>query len=176
MKRIAACRCGRVKLELTGQPILASICHCRSCQRAGIELQSRSGAEPVLGADLGTAFMLFRKDRVRPLNGEAHLAEYKLEPGSSTRRVVATCCNTAMFLEFMKGHWLSIYMSRFEPAARERPSLRTMTRDLDTPLADDEGIPAYATHSGTFMWKLLLAWAAMGFRAPKIDFVEGRLQ
>lgn len=81
-----------------------------------------------------------------------------------------------MFLEFTKGHWLSLYMDRFEPSQRSRPELRTMTRDLAVPIENDEGVPAFATHSGQFMWKLLIAWAAMGFRAPKIDYVKGGLE
>lgn len=175
MKRVATCHCGKVALETSGEPILAAICHCRSCQTAGEWLQSLPGAEPILEEDLGTHFMLVRKDRVRCLRGEAHLAEHRLKPDSSTRRVVATCCNSAMFLEFTKGHWLSLYMDRFEPDDRIQPLLRTMTRDLKGTVALDPTVPAYASHSGQFMWKLLLAWAAMGFRTPRIDFVKGRL-
>lgn len=176
MKRIAVCQCEQVALEVSGQPILSSICHCESCQSAGHHLEARAEAPPILGPDLGTPFMLFRKDRVRCLRGEAQLAEYRLTPQSTTRRVVATCCNAPMFLEFMKGHWLSLHMDRFEPADRSQPELRTMTRDLTGPIEDDEGVPAFATHSGRFMWKLLMAWAAMGFRAPKIDYVKGDLE
>ncbi len=139
-------------------------------------MQELTAAPPILGPDLGTAFMLFRKDRVRCLRGEAHLAEHRLKPQSTTRRVVATCCNAPMFLEFTKGHWLSLYMDRFAPADRLRPELRTMTRDLAVPIEDDKGVPAFASHSGRFMWKLLIAWAAMGFRAPKIDYVKEHLE
>lgn len=176
MKRIAACQCGKVALEVSGQPILSSICHCESCQKAGRHLESRAGAPAILGPQLGTAFMLFRKDRARCLRGEENLAEYRLLPHSSTRRVVATCCSSLMFLEFTKGHWLSLYMGRFEAIDRVRPELRTMTRDLGVPIENDEGVPAFATHSGRFMWKLLIAWVAMGLRAPRIDYVKGHLE
>lgn len=176
MKRIAACQCDRVALEVSGQPILSSICHCESCQIAGRRLAALAAAPPILGPNLGTPFMLFRKDRVRCQKGEALLAEYRLKPLSPTRRVVATCCNSPMFLEFTKGHWLSLYMDRFEPSERSPPDLRTMTRDLAAPIENDQGVPAFATHSASFMWKLLVAWAAMGFRAPKIDYVKGALE
>lgn len=176
MTRIAACQCGQAALEVAGQPILAAICHCQSCQTAGAHLQSLEGAPPVLGRNDGTAFMLIRKDRVRCLRGAENLAEYRLKPDSSTRRVVAGCCNTPMFLEFTKGHWLSVYSDRFQPADKAVPELRTMTRDLRRPIENDEGVPAFATHSPRFMWRLLLAWAAMGFRAPKVDYVRGSLR
>jgi hypothetical protein len=35
-------------------------------------------------------------------------------------------------------------------------------------LADD--VPNYPRHSGKFMWKLIAAWIAMGFRRPKIGW------
>jgi len=60
--------------------------------------------------------------------------------------------------------------------AHHQPLLRTMTRDLQGAVALDPAVSAYASHSGQFMWKLLLAWAAMGFRTPRIDFVKGRLE
>jgi len=176
MKRIAACQCEAVALEVSGQPILSAICHCESCQTAGERLEKRAGAPPVLGLHRGTAFMLFRKDRIRCLRGEKHLAEFRLKRDSPTRRVVASCCNAPMFLEFTNGHWLSFYMDRFEPSDRSQPDLRTMTRDLAVPIEDDDGVPAFTTHSARFMWKLLMAWVAMGFRAPKIDYVKGDLQ
>ncbi|MCG6114363.1 MAG: hypothetical protein MEQ84_04125 [Mesorhizobium sp.] len=175
MKRIAACQCEAVALEVSGQPILSAICHCDSCQTAGEQLEKRDGAPPVLGAHRGTSFMLVRKDRIGCLRGEEHLAEARLKPTSPTRRVVATCCNSPMFLEFTNGHWLSLYMDRFDPADRAQPELRTMTKDLRVPIEDDEGVPAFASHSGRFMWRLLKAWAAMGFRSPKINYVKGHL-
>jgi hypothetical protein len=173
--REVACRCGQVRLEARGTPILTSACYCTSCQTAGATLQARPGAPQILQTDKGTPFMLFRKDRVRCVAGAELLAEHRLSPDSSTRRVVATCCNSAMFLEFTKGHWLSLYMERFAPSDRLPVDLRTMTRDLAPPVSFDDGIPAYATHSGRFMWRLLAAWAAMGFRSPKIEFVNGEI-
>jgi len=175
VNRTAACQCEAVGLEVSGQPILSAICHCESCQTAGRRMEELAGAPPVLGPYGGTSFMLVRKDRIRCLRGEDHLAEVRLKPNSPTRRVLATCCNSPMFLEFTNGHWLSLYMDRFDPADRARPELRTMTKDLRIPMEDNEGVPAFASHSGRFMWRLLKAWAAMGFRSPKINYVKGHL-
>jgi hypothetical protein len=41
--------------------------------------------------------------------GFPRVEEHRLKPDSPTRRVVATCCNSAMFLDVTKGHWLSMY-------------------------------------------------------------------
>ena len=65
----ALCRCGKVKLQLTGAPILRGICYCASCQEAGRRHQAMPGADPVLAEDGGTDYVLYRKDRVRCVNG-----------------------------------------------------------------------------------------------------------
>jgi hypothetical protein len=153
-KLVASCRCGQVALEAEGKPIVTTVCRCSSCQDAGRQLEALPGAAPILDKDGGTPFVLFRKDRVRCLGSDTLLGEHRLDPKSPTRRVVATCCNTAMFLDFTKGHWVSLYEGR---------------------VAQDDRMPAYKRNSGLFVWRLLLAWAAMAFRTPKIDYVKGRI-
>lgn len=171
--RIANCACGVVALEAAGEPIIGAACYCTSCRTAGQRLEALPGAPPILQADHGTEFALYRKDRVRCLRGGEHLREFRLTPSSPTRRVVATCCNTAMFLEFKGGHWLSLYRLRLPPEDRPPVELRTMTKDLGKSAAFTDGLPSYRTQSVGFMWRLFCAWAAMGFRAPKVDYVEG---
>lgn len=113
--------------------------------------------------------MLYRKDRVGFLSGQEHLRELRLSPGASTRRVIASCCSTPIFLEFEKGHWLSIYASLWPQSSRPAMELRTMARDLPdgTPLPSD--LPNASSHTASFMFGLLGAWARMGFRHPPID-------
>ena len=108
----ARCACGCVEYEAVGAPITSVICYCASCQKAGRDFEQFPKAPPVLDPDGGTAFVLYRRDRVRQCQGQGHLEEYRLNADSPTRRVVATCCNSAMFLDFTKGHWLSIYRDR----------------------------------------------------------------
>jgi hypothetical protein len=121
----------------------------------------------VLDPDSGTGYILVRKDRVQCVSGQEHLEENRLRADSPTRRVIATCCNSAMFLDVTKGHWLSMYRNRF---ATDAPPLemRMMTKErrAGVELADD--IPNHSGHSGRFMLKLLAAWIAMGFRRPEI--------
>ena len=44
----------------------------------------------------------------------------------------------------------------------------TKDRRAGVELAND--VPNLSTHSGKFMFKLLTAWIAMGFRKPKITW------
>ncbi len=167
----ASCRCGKVEFEMTGAPIVCATCYCTSCQEAGGRFEQIPVGAPVLDTDGGTGFILFRKDRVRCTKGADQLQEHRLKPESTTRRVLATCCNSAMFLEMTNGHWLSMYRNRFSDDAPPL-EIRTMTRDrrAGVELADD--VPNCASHNGKFMWKLLAAWIAMGFRRPKINYVK----
>jgi hypothetical protein len=166
----AACRCGKVKLEIAGAPIMAGICYCASCQEAGRLHQALPGADAVLGADGGTDYVLYRKDRVRCIDGGEQLEERRLKSESPTRRMNARCCNTAMFLDFTKGHWLTLYRSRL-PADTPPPMLRMMTaaRPEGVNLPDD--MANYPGQSGKFMLKLMGAWLAMGFRRPAVEGV-----
>jgi hypothetical protein len=161
------CRCGKVKLEAAGQPILAASCYCASCQEAGKRFEQLPAARPVLNPDGGTDYVLYRKDRVQCVTGQEHLEERRLKPDSPTRRVIATCCNSAMFLDFTKGHWLTIYRNRI-PAGAPPVEMRVMTQDrrAGIELADD--MPNCAGQSGRFMLRLVGAWIAMGFRRPEI--------
>ncbi|GGA55470.1 hypothetical protein GCM10011499_27080 [Pelagibacterium lentulum] len=133
------------------------------------------GAPEIVHSDGGTPLVLYRKDRVTCAKGADLMGEVRLKPDSKTRRVVATCCNSPMFLEFTNGHWLSIYAGRLPEAERPPLEIRTMTRDRPGGADFDDDIPSPKTHTGKFMFRLLGAWLAMGFRTPKINYVKGTL-
>ena len=158
------CQCGKVIFSASGSPILVSSCYCRSCQQAGQEFESLPSAPQVRDADGGTPVVLYRKDRVQCETGEGYLEEFRLKPDSPTRRVIATCCNSPMFLDFTKGHWLSIYRKRLPGGAPIEMRIMTKERRADVMLRDD--VPNYDGYSGRFMLKLILAWIAMGFSKP----------
>jgi hypothetical protein len=72
-----------------------------------------------------------------------------------------------MFLDFSKGHWLSMYRNRF--AAGAPPvEMRIMTKErrAGVGLADD--VRNHSGYSARFMLKLIAAWIAMGFRRPEV--------
>ncbi len=170
-----ACACGRVTLEVSREPIVSAECYCESCRRAGAKLEARSGAPRILNREGGTRFVLYRKDRVRFLAGTDQLSALRLTPKSPTRRVVATCCTTPVFLEFENGHWLSLYGGLWPEGTLPPLELRTMTRDLPDASVLDDQVPNGKRQSISFFAKLLGAWVAMGFRSPKITFVKGTI-
>src|SRR5579871_6008548 len=104
--RTSSCACGRVRCEATGAPILSAVCYCDSCQQGGHQIESLPGATPVRDADGGTPYLTFRDDRFRCVEGEGLLVGYKLADRAPSRRFVASCCNTGLFLKFAPGHWV----------------------------------------------------------------------
>jgi hypothetical protein len=110
---------------------------------------------------------------VQCVTGHEYLREHRLKPDSPTRRVIATCCNSAIFLDFTKGHWLTLYRNRF-PAGAPPLEMRVMTQDRRNGVALADDVPNYDRHSGKFMLRLISAWIAMGFRSPKVSLGSAR--
>lgn len=126
------------------------------------------------GANGGTPFVLYRKDRVRFPDGTSLLQGHRLSDSAPTRRVVTTCCQTPIFLEFSGAHWLSLYASLWPEQARPALQIRTMTSDLPPGTVLDATLPSGGWPTAGFYAKLLGAWIAMGFKTPKIAVEEAK--
>src|SRR5258708_34790958 len=87
-----ACRCGRVRLEISGAPILHCICYCKNCQEGGRRLQALAGADVILGSDGGTDHAVFRKNRGRSVVGGEPLEEDRLDANTPTRHTDSPRC------------------------------------------------------------------------------------
>lgn len=166
---VAMCQCGKVKFEAVGPPILTGSCYCNNCQEAGRQFERLASAPSVLDPDGGTSLILYRKDRVHCSLGQQYLKEHRLKPDSPTRRVITTCCNSAMFLDFTKGHWVSMFRNRF-PTSAPSLEMRVMTKERRAGVEFADDVPNYSGHSGKFMLKLIAAWIAMGFRRRDITW------
>ncbi len=168
------CRCSKTRLRLHGDPILVSECLCSSCRTAADRLSRLPLATNFLTPYGATPCAEYRKDRVVVTEGAENLGEFRLVQAATTRRVLATCCNTPLFLEMKGAHWVSVYLHLWPTPTRPRPQLRTMTKDLGDKSALPDDIPNLDTHSFAFYFQLFKAWVAMGFKKPKI-LVRGRV-
>jgi len=173
-RQTVGCACGQVKLRLQGPPIASVECLCTSCRTAGQILQSLPGSPQIVDDKGATGFVMQRKDRVEIVSGAQCLREFRLSPEAATRRIIATCCNTPVFLEFTGGHWLSLYAGLWPDGARPPLEMRTMTGDLDDPSTLPDDVPNLRQHSLRFYALLLGAWIRMGFRSPKFA-IKGEL-
>ena len=167
------CACGRVRLDVDGSPIVSVECCCNSCRAAAAMLQKASGTPSLADSKGATRFVLYRKDRIRFVQGVDQLKELRLTPEAKTRRVLATCCMTPVFLELENGHWLSLYGALFPADKLPALEMRTMTVDLPAGTALPQDVPNGKRQPLSFMIKLLGAWIAMRFRSPKIDIGSG---
>src|SRR5258706_814694 len=157
----AMCQCGKVKFEAVGPPILTGSCYCTSCQEAGRQFEQLASAPPVLDSDSGTGLILYRKDRVQCMMGQQYLEQHRLKPDSPTRRVIAKCCNSAMFLSFTKGHWLSMFRNRF-PIGAPPLEMRAMTKERRGGGEPSDWLTYYNSRSLTLMILLISAWFVLG--------------
>ena len=159
-KATARCLCGSVEFEVVGAPILCAVCYCDDCQEGARQIEALPNAPPVLDTDGGTPYLLYRKDRMKCSKGAEHLRDHKIKKDSPTRRVVASCCNSAMFLDFQKGHWFSAYRARFEgsvPSLQMRIQTKFKSENSDIP----NDVPSYPTYPFKFLAKLVGAKIAM---------------
>jgi|HubBroStandDraft_5_1064220.scaffolds.fasta_scaffold53700_2 hypothetical protein len=153
--RTIPCACGRVELETRGAPFMSAACYCDDCQEATRRIEALPGAKPVKGADGGTEYLLYRKDRVRYSKGAELLQRQKLREGSPTNRWIATCCNSAMSLNFDDAkHWVDVYRIRL---AGEKPPLemRVCTRFKPQGSVIAPGVPQYPGYPFKFIARLI---------------------
>ena len=157
---IARCACGSVEYEATGDPILSVACYCDDCQAGSREIEALPKAPPVLDADGGTAYVLYRKDRMRCTKGAGLVRSHKLKPKTATNRVVATCCNSAMVMTFDDSkHWVPVIRARLsDPPPVE---MRICTKFAPDAAAIPRDVPTYPGFSFRFIWKLLGSRLAM---------------
>jgi hypothetical protein len=160
----ARCLCGRVELEANGDPITSTVCYCESCQEGSRQIEALPNGRPVRDPDGGTAYVLYRRDRGEHSRGSQLLRGYKLRDESSTSRVVATCCDSAMFMDFQdRRHWVPVYRARFgghAPPLQMRICTKFKPENRDVP--DD--VPSYPGIPLKFVMKLVAANIAMLLR------------
>ena len=161
---IARCLCGRVELEALGAPITSAVCYCGDCQAGSRQIAALPDAPPVQDHDGGTAYIIYRKDRVKCTRGGPLLKSYKLREKSATNRVIANCCNSAMFLNFDDGkHWVDVYRTRFQGdilPLQIRICAKFKPGNGDIP----SDVPSYSSYPLRFLAKLLAARIAMLLR------------
>ena len=159
--RTAACACGRVELEATGKPIVSAVCYCDDCQKGARQIEALPNAGTVADPDGGTPYILYRKDRFACTKGADLLKSYKLKQRSATNRVVATCCNSAMFVNFDRGpFWVTAYRARFhgDPPPLQ---LRICTKFKPNNVALPRDVPSDPGYPPLLVVKLLASRVAM---------------
>jgi hypothetical protein len=158
---IACCMCGSVEIEVSGPPIGSLACHCDDCQEGSRRIEALPGAGLIRDPAGGTAYVVFRKDRIRYASGGPLLMKHKIKEKSATNRWVASCCNSAMVITFDDArHWVPVYRARFKddvPLLEMR--ICTKFKPAGSVIPDD--VPAHTMFSLKFMFRLLMSRIAM---------------
>jgi hypothetical protein len=159
----ARCACGSVEIETFGPPITSVICYCDSCQEGSRQIEALPNAIPILGPDGGSAYVLYRKDRIKYSKGAELLKGFKVDQESTTSRVVATCCNSAMIMRFDDAkHWVPLYRGRFQGdiiPVQWHICTKYKPESAEIPT----NVPSSSMYPAGFMWKLLTSRLSMLF-------------
>ncbi len=91
------------------------------------------------------------------MKGKELLQDHRIENEAFTKRAVASCRNAAMYLDFEKGHWLSLCRGRFigeVPPVQMR--IQTQYKPEGSVLPDARAFKAFPPR---FIFRLL--WARL---------------
>jgi hypothetical protein len=161
--RSIRCACGSVEIEAIGAPIACTVCYCDTCQEGSRQIEALKDAPKILDPDGGTAYVLYRKDRVRHSKGAELLKGLKIDEKTTTRRVIATCCNSAMEMRLADPmHWVPMYRTRFQgdiPPLQWRICTKFKPANVEIP----KDVPSSPMYPPGLMWKLLTAKFSMLF-------------
>lgn len=164
---IAACACGSVEIKATDTPIACAVCYCDDCQAGARHMEALPGAPRVLDAAGGSAYVVYRKDRVCCIKGAALLEPYKIRATSATNRVVASCCNSAMLLNFDDWkHWVDIYRARIRGPAPP-VQMYMCTRFASAVTDGPPDVPQFQGYPIRLLAKLIKARLAMSLTWPR---------
>lgn len=145
---------------LEAAPIAALSCGCDDCQAAAQALEALPGAPAFREPCGGTPSVLFPKAALKVTRGRDKLTEHRLHPGTRTKRMVARCCNSFLYVAFDRGpFWVDVVSARIEGGA-PAPRWRIQTRYLETPPPGD--VPNHAKYPQGLVWRLALAGALSG--------------
>ena len=143
--------------------MMSVVCYCGSCQAGSRQIDALTNAVPILGPDAGTAYVLYRKDRIHYAKGAEHRRGYTIDEKSTTSRVVVTCCSSAMVMRFDDAKdWGPLYRGRFQgdvPPVKWRICTKFKPENAEVPT----DVPSSTMYPAGFMWELLTSKVAMLF-------------
>ena len=163
---LAQCQCGAVEIGAWAQPIMVSACYCDDCQAAAQRFAVSANSGCASNADGGTEFMVFRRDRIACTRGADRLQAMRLTALTKTRRMIASCCSTPMYVAFDdKRPWVSALRAPFGPDAPP-VEMRICTRFKRSEEKTDDGLPSHPGYPASMMVRILAVLPSMLFSRP----------
>ena len=110
--------------------------------------------------------MLFRRDRIACTQGADRLQAMRLTDVSKTRRMIAGCCATPMYVTFDdKRPWVSAFRASFGPNAPP-VQMRICTRFRRSAERADDDVPSHRGYPPAMIVRILAAWPLMLLSRP----------
>jgi hypothetical protein len=163
---VAHCQCGAVEVSAWAEPIVVSACYCDDCQAAAERLAASANSALAASADGGTEFMLFRRDRIACTRGADRLEAMRLTDATKTRRMIAGCCATPMYVTFDdKRPWVSAFRASFGADAPP-VEMRICTRFRRSEDKAKDALPSHPGYPAAMIVRILAAWPLMLFSRP----------
>jgi hypothetical protein len=162
----AHCRCGAVEIGAWAEPIVVTACYCDDCQAAAQRLAESANVAPAMSEGGGTEFMVFRRDRIACTLGAENLQVMKLTAASKTRRMIADCCRTPMYVGFDdKRPWVSAFRASFGADAPP-VEMRICTRFRRSEDKANDGLPSHPGYPPAMIVRILAVWPLVLFSRP----------
>jgi hypothetical protein len=94
--RLWKCACGKVKIQLTGEPFLINNCHCTACYPVAVFVDAAGdgGGTSAVTLATGVAKAMFFLENVKYISGKELLKPIKLGEGGRNVRSYTSCCHT----------------------------------------------------------------------------------
>jgi hypothetical protein len=145
---------------------MVNACYCDDCQAAAQRLAQSASSARASSIDGGTEFMVFRRDRIACTRGADRLQAMRLTAASKTRRMIASCCSTPMYVAFDdKRPWVSAFRAPFGADAPP-VEMQICTRFRRAEEKVEHGLPSHPGYPAAMVVRLLAAWPLMLFSKP----------
>ena len=127
MPKEGSCRCGNIRIETSGQPVLVEYCHCRSCRHsAGAPLMAWAG---------------FKLDEFSIISGDPTVHE----PSPGVRRSFCGRCGTSLTLTDKRfADEVYVALAVFDDAEAASPEIHIWRSERLPWLETTDELPRYA--------------------------------
>ena len=132
MGQTGGCLCGAVRYEITAEPAMTAICHCKNCQR-----QAGTALSVIVG---------FARDGIE-ITGETTTYADKGESGHAVLRKFCPSCGSPLFTDAQSApQLLWVKAGTLDDTSWLKPKIQFWTKSKQDWLKLDETIPAVETN------------------------------
>jgi hypothetical protein len=127
--RQGGCACGRIRYQLTSDPLFTHCCHCLNCQR-------QTGSAFVIN-------LLIEADRVELIAGDPEPVDVPRDDGSTQRIFRCPTCQVAVFSEYGRPEVRFVRGGTLDDPSVVMPDVHIYTRSKVPWISLPDSVPAF---------------------------------